>query len=581
MRHYLLFLFHIGILLSVSSPLHAQYVSIPDANFRAYLESRFPSCMQAGKMDTTCIDIITNKQIDVPSLAISNLSGIQYFDQLERLNCENNTLTFLPPLPVSLKDLSCGSNKLIVLPALPPSLLNLFCGINQLTSLPYLPMALENLACNDNKLTLLPDLPDSLIYLYCYNNQLQSLPRLPQSLTHIACLHNQLTTLPALPESLRYLRSEYNQLTSLPVLPSALYEINVDHNLLTVLPSLPQGLDNLSCSENPIEQLPLLPASLRYLTCRNSLLTSLPYLPYGLESLRCDRNKITILPNLPETLITLLCNQNAITCLPVLPDALTILVTDTLCRPNLPSNLKTNIPLTTPLCSALTFSHTRVCVGDSTSFELKDTNCYAFLWDFDDPVTGAQNTSTLQSPKHLFSKPGTFQVKLISYVSDPATVITQTVTVDKLPRIDFGNDHSMCPDENITLNAGDGFETYRWQDGSDAQIYAVKTAGTYTVTATNACGTVADAIHLSSYSLILPNLFTPNKDGYNETFEVKGTNGDYGSLEVYNAWGAQVFGAERYYNNWNGEGLSEGVYYYSFTLKNCPVQKGWVQIIRR
>jgi len=38
--------------------------------------------------------------------------------------------------------------------------------------------------------------------------------------------------------------------------------------------------------------------------------------------------------------------------------------------------------------------------------------------------------------------------------------------------------------------------------------------------------------------------------------------------------------AERYYNNWNGEGLPEGVYYYSFTLKSCPVKKGWVQIMR-
>ena len=34
------------------------------------------------------------------------------------------------------------------------------------------------------------------------------------------------------------------------------------------------------------------------------------------------------------------------------------------------------------------------------------------------------------------------------------------------------------------------------------------------------------------------------------------------------------------YNNWNAEELTDGIYYYSFALKSCPIQKGWLQIIR-
>lgn len=266
--------------------------------------------------------------------------------------------------------------------------------------------------------------------------------------------------------------------------------------------------------------------------------------------------------------------------MPVLPNGLLELVTDSICRPNLPLGLTLNVPWNQQLCSALLFTHTRVCAGDPTGFILKDANCHAFLWDFDDPVTGANNTSTLQNPKHLFSKPGTFNVKLISYVSDPATVITQSVVVDKFERIDFGDDHSMCPDDAIVLDAGSKFKSYLWQDGSNAQTYNVQSAGMYVVTASNACGSATESILLSDYALTIPSLFTPNSDGLNDTFEIKGLDGDAGSLYVYNSWGTEVYHADSYYNNWEGEELSDGLYYYSFSLKTCPVQKNWLQIIR-
>jgi len=536
--------------------------------------------MQGDKMDTTCAQIMNEKNMYVSKLNISDLAGVQYFDKLEVLSCDDNKLTQLPPLPVGLKHLSCWSNNLISLPVLPPSVLTLSCGHNALTELPVLPVSLESLHCPSNQLTMLPSLPNSIFRIDCSENLLTFLPALPQSLTDLMCLRNQLTVLPSLPSALTYLRCDYNQLAALPALPAALRYINANVNSLTILPLLPQGLETLLCSDNQLKQLPVLPPALSGLSCSNNQLTALPYLPASLQALGCENNKLTDLPYLPESLTVLACRINKIMCLPVLPNALTDLVTDSICRPNLPPHLAINIPFNAPLCSALTFTHTRECAGDSTRFDQKVVNCHAFLWDFDDPVTGAHNTSTLKSPKHLFSKPGTFHVKLISYVTDPATEIIQTVIVDKLPRIDFGDDHSMCPDDGITLDAGKDFESYLWQDGSAAQTYAVKTPGMYSVTATNACGSVSDAVRLNAYELTVPNLFTPNKDGLNETFEIAGLDGDAGSLQVYNSWGAEVFAAERYYNNWNGEGLPEGVYYYSFRLKSCPVEKGWVQIMR-
>jgi len=580
MRTYILFLFYtIGFFFFSLRNAKAQYVTIPDANFRTYLEGRFPSCMQNGKMDTTCTEITTLKEFGVYKLTISDLTGIQYFDALEYFFCTYTPITFLPPLPKGLQRLHCSSSLLTTLPALPKSLEYLYCSSNQLTSLPPLPESLKYLECSFNQLTVLPSLPKSLIELQCVYNQLTFLPALPQSLINLQCWQNQLSGLPALPVSLERLGSGSNQLTDLPALPVSLRELTVEYNQITHLPVLPPGLEYLHCVNNQLEQLPVLPASLNYLGCSMNKLTTLPYLPQGLEELNCYENQLTALPYLPAALTSLQCFKNKINCLPVLPDGLTELITDSLCRPNMPAKLKTNIPKY-DACPPLSFTHTRVCAGDSTAFILANANCHAFLWDFNDPVTGTNNTSTLQSAKHLFSKPGTFQVKLISYVSDPATVITKTVTVDKLPRIDFGDDHSMCPDDGIVLDAGKDFESYVWQDGSTAQSYKVAEAGTYSVTATNTCGAVSDAVTLRVYEVTIPNLFTPNKDGFNDRFEIAGLDGDRGILHVYNSWGGEVYSSERYYNNWNGEELPEGIYYYSFVLKSCPVKKGWVQIMR-
>ena len=411
MRNYLLFFFCTVFFLSFLLSVKAQYVSIPDANFRTYLETNFPTCMHGGMMDTTCVGITNATIIDVHSKNISDLTGIQYFDRLEKLYCLGNNLTFLPALPMGLKYLLCEQNNI--------------------GSLPPLPATLTWLLCQSNQLTVLPALPNTLTLLDCSWNQLISLPTLSKSLTDLVCSNNQLTALPPLPASLYYIRCDFNQLNTLPVLPSSIRIINASNNLLSVLPTLPQGLEVLSCHENQLIQIPSLPTSLLSLDCSMNHLTSLPYLPTGLQFLGCMGNNLTTLPYLPATLTRLFCSKNQITCLPVLPNALTYLVTDSLCRPNLPPNLVTNFPPNSPLCSALIFTHTRVCAGDSTSFDLKDANCHTFMWDFDDPVTGAHNTSTLQRPKHLFSHPGTFNVKLISYVSNPATVVTKTVTVDK------------------------------------------------------------------------------------------------------------------------------------------------------
>ncbi|WP_410221394.1 gliding motility-associated C-terminal domain-containing protein [Pedobacter sp.] len=91
---------------------------------------------------------------------------------------------------------------------------------------------------------------------------------------------------------------------------------------------------------------------------------------------------------------------------------------------------------------------------------------------------------------------------------------------------------------------------------------------------------------VSGSMLTVPNLFTPNGDGTNDAFEIRGlemfaTN----DIVIVNRWGNEVFRATNYKNNWTGEGLNEGTYYYVLRVKEnarseWQVFKGYVMLAK-
>ena len=63
--------------------------NFPDANFRSYLLSLYPS----GTITTSQINSLTN--LNVSDKSISSLTGISYFTNLQYLNCQGNNITSL------------------------------------------------------------------------------------------------------------------------------------------------------------------------------------------------------------------------------------------------------------------------------------------------------------------------------------------------------------------------------------------------------------------------------------------------------------------------------------------------------
>lgn len=325
--------------------LKAQWVTIPDSNFVNKLTQLFPSCMNGNQMDTTCWEIENTTRLSIQWLNIADLTGIQYFDNLNYLRCENNALNIMPNLPNTLDSLLCGYNQLTSLPTLPNAMLFLDCNNNQLTSLPFLPATLRVLYCNKNSIANLPSLPNLLLSLNCGNNQLNNLPVLPNSLASLDCRFNQLTNLPTIPSSLDWIVCSNNQLTSLPTLPSYMDGLICNNNQLTSLPALPISwwqAGGLNCDNNLLTSLPVLPSTLPSLSCSNNLLTSLPSLPNNLFSLYCNNNLLTSLPTLPNNLHRLECGNNQLTTLPLLPSGLNALICHSnqlIYMPSLPTSI--------------------------------------------------------------------------------------------------------------------------------------------------------------------------------------------------------------------------------------------------
>ncbi len=299
----------------------AQYVTIPDANFVAYLQANFPLCMSGNQMDTTCV--AGHTYLNISNKNISDLTGLQYWHNLVTLDCSWNQLSSLPLLPNSLQILTCYHNQLTNLPILPYNLTLLNCRYNQLTGLPALPSALQTLTCDNNLLSILPSLNNTLQTLTCGYNQLSILPSLNNTLQSLSCDHNQLTSLPVLPNSLSWLLCGFNTLTSLPSIPNSLTHLDFRSNLLTNLPSLPNSLSYLDCASNLLTNIIVFPSSLTYLNCNSNQLTSLPPLPTQLQTMSCSFNYgIATLPSLPNSLTGLSCTANQLTSLPALPNSL-------------------------------------------------------------------------------------------------------------------------------------------------------------------------------------------------------------------------------------------------------------------
>jgi gliding motility-associated-like protein len=80
-------------------------------------------------------------------------------------------------------------------------------------------------------------------------------------------------------------------------------------------------------------------------------------------------------------------------------------------------------------------------------------------------------------------------------------------------------------------------------------------------------------------SLYIPNAFTPNGDGRNDTFFAKGENISDFEMRIFDRWGNLIFYSDNMNKHWDGRVKSDGfiaqqdVYVYDVSAKDIKQKK--------
>ena len=193
-----------------------------------------------------------------------------------------------------------------------------------------------------------------------------------------------------------------------------------------------------------------------------------------------------------------------------------------------------------------------------------------------------------------------FHVETTCYSDCPEfkTSNSLSITVYDFP-VNAGSDVTISQGQGITLTGSTNQLEYFWSPPSGLNnpnilnpIAAPETTTTYYLTASNGICEIVDEMTVFVISeLVIPDVFSPNGDGINDTWEILGTeNFQEVYVIVYDRSGQKVFESVNYnpLKYWNGtfknKALPTSTYYYVITLdrssNNSQVLKGPVTIIR-
>jgi PKD repeat protein len=212
------------------------------------------------------------------------------------------------------------------------------------------------------------------------------------------------------------------------------------------------------------------------------------------------------------------------------------------------------------------------CVGETGCIDIDASGGVPLLnYSFDNGVTfmTSDNLCGLPSGTHTIVVMGGngCQVSLPVVIQAPDTVVaafTATPTSGVVPlTVEFTNNSAGAT--SYLWDFGDGDTSVLFEPNHD---FTPKGDYTVMLVATNGIcfDTAYVTIQVSGESnLFIPNIFTANGDGVNDTFEPQLTNIVQFECTIYNIWGQQIYYWNTLNGFWDGGTHPDGTYYYVIT----------------
>lgn len=214
-----------------------------------------------------------------------------------------------------------------------------------------------------------------------------------------------------------------------------------------------------------------------------------------------------------------------------------------------------------------------ICIGDSVKLTAKQTDSIGW--------------STISNPNEIFSTNRNIMVtpnKTTTYILNTILdTIYHTIHVDTFPIINIQDTFIICPQQEVRIDLPDLDNDYLWNDGNFGNQKIMTDTGHYWVQINEGPCISSDSFVIlhRKCDILIPNIITPNGDGFNDVFFIKNLEYDIWELKVYNRWGKPVYQTENYQNDWQGEGLIDGIYYYKLESNTVEEKyKGWVNMMR-
>ena len=234
-----------------------------------------------------------------------------------------------------------------------------------------------------------------------------------------------------------------------------------------------------------------------------------------------------------------------------------------------------------------------ICPGESVT--LTATGGENFLWS-----NGATTQSISVSPEEATD----YTVSVSNPFCGQTDVDTVSVSVAELPiaAIHASDNPSLGNPVNFTDVSGDNsIVSWFWDfgDGNSAatqnthHTYDFEDVFTVILTVENQYGcSASDTVEVEVEQIILiPNIITPNNDGFNDALGVKNNGVDDYGITIFNRWGQIVYEREAREINWDGRTnsgveLEEGTYFYILKVNNPSgslgswEQTGFITLVR-
>jgi gliding motility-associated-like protein len=176
------------------------------------------------------------------------------------------------------------------------------------------------------------------------------------------------------------------------------------------------------------------------------------------------------------------------------------------------------------------------------------------------------------SDEYMVTSGGTYNLKMINACGEDEE--SKVVQLSPLPMVDLGEDKLLLPGESVTLDAGN-FQAFIWNNdpGQTGQYYTIayediQELDSIWVEVFDGFCKNSDDIIIEVFSVDVPNVITPNGDGFNDRFMPgEGWSGiSNHTIMVFNRWGEKVWESSNFSSGWdgknNGQLVSSGTYFW-------------------